>query len=160
MVRQPETKIASLAYVVLAAVLLVFHPPLEDVGLCEGCTAGARLLYPLFHAGILHYAINAWCLLSIAFTYDMPVWTFVASYIVAVTAPAGLLGITTPTVGVSGCLLFLLGSLSFRVVRKWYWQIWWLSFILVGFFFSGVAASLHAYCYAVGVVASFLTTKR
>lgn len=157
MVRGTQAQISSLVYVVLAGALLVPKIDLGLYGICDGCTVAARFAYPFLHANVFHFIINAWCLLSIVFLYETPVSMLLLGYAVAVSAPVGLLGITTPTVGVSAVLYFLLGSMSMRVRRKWYWQAWWAFFITVGFFISSVAARLHLWCYAVGVIVSLLT---
>lgn len=158
MVRGTQAQISSLVYVAFAGILLLAKVDPIRYGICEGCSVAARFAYPFLHANVFHFIVNAWCLLSIVFTYDMSILMLLLSYIVSVSAPAGLLCIATPTVGASAMIYFLLGSLSMRVKRKWYWQAWWAFFIAIGFFMSSVAASLHLWCYAVGVIVSLLTT--
>ena len=46
----------------------------EVVGVYVGCDLYGRILYPFFHANLLHATLNAWCLLSIVFIYDIKIW--------------------------------------------------------------------------------------
>lgn len=125
----------------------------EAVGIYKGCSLLGRVVYPFFHANILHAALNAWALLSIVFLYGKTVWRLLLAYIVAITAPAFM---TAPTVGLSAVVYCLYGSLSFEVIRKWYFQAWLLFYLTIGFFFPNTNAWLHVYCYAVGLLGGFL----
>lgn len=156
MVRREKAKISALVYVAVILLLCFVRVPPEEVGICRGCTVSARLLYPFFHAGFLHMAVNAWCLLSVVFIYDVPLRSIVGAYVIAVSFPAGLFACTVPTVGASGVVYALLGRLSFSVRRKLYWQAWWAFFIGIGFLFGGMNAWLHLYCYLLGVLVGFL----
>lgn len=126
------------------------------VGIYAGCPLRCRLLYPFFHANLLHAALNAWALLSIVFIYDVSVWRMLLAYVVAVSAPVGLMGLSAPTVGLSGAVYFLFGSLSFEVGRKWYWQAWMLFYLGIGFLFPNTNAWLHLYCYITGLAIALL----
>lgn len=154
MVRGEVQKAAALVYVVAAACLLLTGAAADDVGLRAGCTVRARLAYPLFHANVFHYAVNAWCLLTLVFGYGVPGWLLLVSYAVAVTAPA--FGAAVPTVGLSGVLYCLFGSLSFKVRRRWVWQAWWVVPLASGFLYPQVNARLHLYCYLCGVLIGLL----
>ena len=159
MVRTEKTQAAALVYVVLAGLLIFVPVPLEKVGICEGCTFWARLAYPFFHANFLHYVINSWALLSVVFVYDITPGRMLACYIASALVPVGLLNLTVPTVGCSGVMYGLFGSLSLSVRRKWTWQVWWLGFIIVGFFMGGVNSWVHLWCYVWGVVIALLNME-
>lgn len=119
-----------------------------------------RLLYPFFHAGPWHALMNAWALLAVVFTYGVSLRRMLAAYAVAVTMPVDTLGaflpFDSPTVGLSGVVWFLFGSISLEVARKRYYQAWMLSFLAAGFAAPRVNAWLHVYCYAAGLAAAFL----
>jgi len=154
MVRGEVQKAAALVYVAVAACLLLTGAAADDVGLRAGCSVRARLAYPLFHANVFHYAVNAWCLLTLVFGYRVPGRALLAAYAVAVTAPA--FGAAVPTIGLSGVLYCLFGRLSFAVRRKWLWQAWWAAPLAIGFLLPQVNAWLHLYCYLCGVLLGLL----
>lgn len=59
----------------------------QTVGIYAGSDIAGRVLYPFFHANILHASLNSWCLLSMVFIYDIGIWRLVLAYIIAVTIP-------------------------------------------------------------------------
>lgn len=132
------------------------------IGIYADCGLVSRLLYPFFHANILHAALNAWCLLSIVFIYDISFWRLIYSYIIAVTAPVTTLSLwlndtfAVPTVGLSGMVFFLFATITFEVVRKLYYQSYMLFYLAVGFIFPNTSAWLHLYCYLVGLLFALL----
>ncbi|MCM1077766.1 MAG: rhomboid family intramembrane serine protease [Bacteroides sp.] len=156
MVHQKEAKDTAL---MTAAVILVmsfiFVPDWSAVGVARCCPLAARFVYPFFHASPIHAAINAWCLLSIVFLYDVSLWRLLTAYIAAVVVPVSLLS-DVPTVGLSCVDYFLLGSLIFQVRRR----LWFLScmalYIAVGFLFPSVNALIHVYGYLAGLLVGLL----
>ncbi len=128
----------------------------QSVGIYAGCGLWGRVLYPFFHASILHAALNAWCLLSVVFMYDVSRLRLLFAYVIAATVPVGAFGMAMPTVGLSGVVFVLFGSLSFEVQRKAYYQVWMLFYLAMGFVFPNTNAWLHLYCYVIGVVAGVL----
>ena len=143
----------------LAGVLFLLPIPMESVGIRAGCPFWVRLVYPFFHANILHYAVNSWALLSVVFIYDITPSRLLTCYVVAALVPVGLLELTVPTVGFSGVLYALFGSLSFSVRKKWLWQIWWAMFIALGFTSVATNGWIHLWCYALGVVIAVLNLE-
>ena len=141
--------------------ILVFCLSLQDmadwsaVGIYTGCGLGCRMLYPLYHANLLHATLNAWCLLSVIFIYDISLWRFFLSYIIAVTIPPFCLS-GIPTVGLSGVVFALFGSISFEVQRKAYYQLWMLAYLVAGFLFPNTNALVHLYCYMAGGAVALL----
>jgi len=133
----------------------------EVVGVYTGCDLYGRILYPFFHANLLHATLNAWCLLSIVFIYDIKIWRLLLSYIIAATIPIDTLGnfidnMTLPTVGLSAMIFVLFGSISFEVLQKWYYQAWMLFYLTIGFFFPNTNAWIHLYCYIAGLVIALM----
>ena len=141
--------------------ILVFSlslPGMTDwhaVGIYTGCGLSCRMLYPFYHANLLHATLNAWCLLSVIFIYDISLWRFVLAYIIAVTIPSFCLS-GIPTVGLSGVVFALFGSISFEVQRKAYYQLWMLAYLVAGFLFPNTNALVHLYCYMAGGAVALL----
>lgn len=155
-------KIAAL--VIASAVICLSLSGIKDwqtVGIYAGCGCWGRLLYSFFHANVLHAALNAWCLISIVFIYDIKIWRLLLSFVIAITVPVGIIsrvvgGFTDPTVGLSGVVFVLFGTMSFEVLRKWYYQMWMLIYLAAGFLFPNTNAWLHLYCYLAGLVIALL----
>ena len=145
----------------LIVAILVFCLALQGsqdwsaVGIYSGCRLSCRVLYPFYHAGLLHAMLNAWCLLSIVFIYDITLWRLALAYVIAVFIPALCLS-HIPTVGLSGVVFVLFGSISFEVGRKLYYQLWMLVYLAVGFLFPNTNAWVHLYCYAAGLAVALL----
>jgi membrane associated rhomboid family serine protease len=150
------SKSLSLLLTVLILIISIHH--VEDwstVGIYTGCGLGCRMLYPFYHANLLHALLNAWCLLSVIFIYDISLLRFILAYIIAVTIPPFCLS-DTPTVGMSGLVFALFGSISFEVQRKAYYQLYMLAYLVAGFLFPNTNALLHLYCYMAGGVVALL----
>ena len=145
----------------LIVAILVFCLALQGaqdwsaVGIYSGCRLSCRVLYPFYHAGLLHAMLNAWCLLSIVFIYDITLWRLALAYAIAVFIPSLCLS-HIPTVGLSGVVFVLFGSISFEVGRKLYYQLWMLVYLAVGFLFPNTNAWVHLYCYAAGLAVALL----
>lgn len=180
MVRGKETKNAALMLTATCITVYVLSAlggfPVEKVGICKDCSVLARLAYSFFHASLLHALINCWCLLSIAFVYDLPINRLFVAYIIAVTFPVNTIGsvfgglpVEVPTVGLSAVCFALLGMASFQVRRKLYYHSFLLSFIALGFLIPLLGARyglpvaspnniLHLYCYVAGLLVGFLNS--
>lgn len=133
----------------------------ENVGIYAGCSLTGRLLYPFFHANFLHALLNAWCLLSVVFIYDISILRLIAVYLVTVTMPVETFGkwietMNMPTVGLSGIVFALFGSISFEVLRGRYYQSWMCFYLLSGFLFPCTNAWMHLYCYLCGLAVAFI----
>lgn len=151
--RKMEKIAAIIIGVAIILLPLLVSPDWNAIGIYAGCSLQGRLLYSFFHANILHAALNAWCLLSLVFIYDITKWRLLLAYMVAVLAPTTT---ALPTVGLSAVVFVLLGSISFEVLRKWYFQAWMLFYIVIGFLFPNTNAWLHLYCYMAGLVVALL----
>lgn len=125
------------------------------VGIYSNCALSCRILYPLFHANILHTILNTWCLLSVVFIYDISLWRLISSYIIAATIPSLFLS-NVPTIGLSGVVFALFGAISFEVKRKLYYQLWMIAYLTVAFFFPNTNAWIHLYCYIAGLAIAVL----
>ena len=134
-------------------------------GVCRGCTLTARLSYSFLHASFVHAAVNCWCLLSIVFTFNIPMWQLVVAYAVAISYPFG----GSPTVGLSAVCFCMLAIVSFQTIRRWFFHAWVLSFIVAGYVFPLLLSlvgmdvarpnnTLHIYSYVVGLIVGFLNS--
>ena len=158
MVRQKEAKTTALIIAVLTLILsFIYIPDWTMIGVARDCPLAARIVYSLFHASPIHAIINAWCLLSIVFIYEISIWRLLIAYIVAVVVPDFLLS-EVPTVGLSCVCYFLLGTLIFEVRRKLYFISCIVLYIAVGFLFPSVNAVIHIYGYIVGLMVGLLNT--
>lgn len=156
MVREKKAKTSSL---IIAVVIIlgsfIYVPDWSVIGVAKGCTFIAWLGYSLFHVSFVHALVNAWCLLSIVFLYDISIWRLLTAYIVAVFVPEFLLS-DVPTVGLSCVCYTLLGSLIFEVKRKLYFQFCLALYIAVGFLFPAINAVIHIYGYLAGLMVGLL----
>lgn len=154
-------KVAAIVIALLVTVLSFLQvADWHSVGIYSYCPLSARLEYPFFHANLFHALLNAWCLLSMVFIYKVSLLRMLFAYTVAVTMPVDTLGeflpLESPTVGLSGVVYALFGTISFEVARKRYFQCWMLFYIAVGFIFPNTNAWLHLYCYLCGFIAALL----
>lgn len=134
---------------------LVYVPDWNAVGVAIDCNILQRLGYSFFHASFLHAIVNAWCLVSILFIYDVSWRRLIAAYLIAVAAPEFVLS-PTPTVGLSAVCFALLGSIAFQVKRKLYYNGCMALYIALGFIFPLVNGWLHLYSYVAGLLVGFL----
>lgn len=164
MVHQKNAKTTALAAVLIILTLCTFSVSASSVGISAyHASMFQRIVYPFFHAGIIHALMNVWVFLCIVFYYNTPLWKILAAYIIAVTFPIttlysmfGVEYLSDYTVGLSGVCFALAGSISFNVQRKLYWQFCMAATIGFGFFFPCVNAVLHLYCYIVGLLIGIL----
>lgn len=126
-----------------------------EIGIYNGCNISCRMIYPFYHANLIHAALNIWCFLSIVFIYDISFWRLCIAYMAAISVPSIAL-FSTPTVGLSGVVFALFGSISFEVERKTYYQLWMLIYIISGFLFPNTNVWIHLYCYIAGLVIAIL----
>lgn len=159
MATEKNAKIAALA---IAAIIIVlaFLGPIPTMGVTSDNTTPAfmpRLLYNILHASVLHAVINAWCLLSAIFIFNIKLEKLLLAFGVAATAPSWVFS-EIPTLGLSGVIYFLFGSVSMAVRHKIFYHAWFTVIIAVGFLMPAVNARLHLYCYICGVLLAMLTT--
>lgn len=158
MVQKKKSKALALlvaAFIILAA--FIFVPDWRAVALFAGAPLWHRLCYCFFHASPLHALVNAWCLLSLVFLYDPPLWKLLAAYLVAVAVPGPLLS-GSPVVGLSCACFFLIGSLLFVVRRRLCFFAVSALYVAVGFFFPSLASLIHLYGYVAGLFVGFIST--
>lgn len=152
-----KEKICALALgAVVCVIACVGVSDFHAVGIYSGCGVWQRLAYPFFHAGLLHAVLNVWCFVCLMFIYDISLLRVLVGYACAVAFPLWLFPSSVPTVGLSGVVFFLFASISFEVVRRWYYQSWMVAYLAVGFLFPDTNGWLHLYCYVCGFVVALL----
>lgn len=149
------TKIASLLITIIICVLVFIPFEYSSVGISFNSSYQQRLLYPFFHANLLHAILNAWCLLSVVFIYHTNIYRLLFCYLIAISIPNICLS-TTPTIGLSGLVFALFGSISFEVGKKLYYQSCMLISIIIGFILPTTNGFVHLYCYLAGLVTALL----
>lgn len=144
-------KIVSLV-ISLTIISISLFAPYEwyNVGIYANAPWGNRWIYLFFHAGLFHALLNAWCLLSIVFIYNISCIRMLLAWIVAACVPNFLMD-CQPTVGMSVSVFFLLGSISFEVQRWRYFQFVMLLYLLMGFLLPDSNGLLHLYGYVCGL---------
>lgn len=146
-----QTKTAALLLSVALLVMSFFNAP---VALAPHCSISARMAYHFFHANFFHALCNVWCMLAIAFYYDIDDWELFLAWIIAATIPS--LFITAPTIGFSGICFALMGIVFYKVARKRLYLSWIIPIVAIGYFIPGMAATIHAYCFIVGIATSIV----
>ena len=152
-------KTAKVTAIIMAILICVITwqniPDWSEVGIHAGCGLEQRLLYPFFHANKLHAALNAWCLMSIVFLYDISLCRLCIAYAIAVLVPSFCLS-EIPTVGLSGLVFVLFGSMSFEVRRKIYYQLCIITYLVLGFVLPNTNGWIHLYGYLAGCMVALL----
>lgn len=150
---EKTTGLLIVAYILLSS--MIYVPDWSVVGVSIGCDFLQRIGYSFFHASFLHAAINAWCFVSILFLYKVTWLRIIVAYAIAVSVPDFVLS-STPTVGLSAVCFVLLGSITFQVKRKLYYNVCMALYIAIGFLFPLVNGWLHLYSYVAGLIVGFI----
>ncbi len=151
MVRKTKIPYAPLLATVTVLAIAVLCSDVERFALTAASPLCHRLTYMWFHAGIVHALFNVWCLLALTAVYNPRNFALVASVAIATTCPAPLLP-AAPVIGLSGACFALMGLSAAKSRGFLRFNLYALAFIAVGFLFPFVAAWLHLYCYAVGLL--------
>jgi membrane associated rhomboid family serine protease len=140
--------------------LSVYDAPAACI-LHPGCGITARLCYHFFHANVFHAICNIWCFLALAFYYDIEDWELLLAFIIAATVPSWCLTLNTydltlKAIGFSGICFALMGIVFYKVARKRYYLAWIIPMVAVGFLIPGMAATIHLYCFTLGITVSLV----
>lgn len=152
-----QTKTATLVLSLLVFMLAFFDAPSACM-LQPGCGITGRLCYHFFHANVFHAICNIWCLLALAFYYDIEDWELLLAFLIAATVPSVAMS-SQPIVGASGVCFALMGIVFHKVARKKYYLSWIVPIVAVGFIIPGMAAALHLYCFAVGIAVALVYSR-
>lgn len=161
-----KRKVEKVTALLIVAVIVIFAAPavyLDNarLGIHAGCGIVPRLVYPFLHVNIFHAILNGWAFLSLVFVYDITCRRLLLAYLLAVCVPIDALSLLSsslamPTVGLSGMVYVLFGSISFEVVRKRYYQMCMAFYLFIGFFLPCTNALLHLWCYLCGFIVALL----
>lgn len=154
--RQIEKTSGLLISVIVIAITVFYSPDYAVVGISRGCKIIPRLLYSFVHVSTVHAMLNAWCLVSIMFLYDVSWRKLLLAYVIAVSLPNILLT-ATPTVGLSAICFALLGSITPQVKAKLYYSICMAAYIVCGFLIPQVNGLIHLYSYVAGLMVGLIT---
>ena len=149
-----QTKTATLVLSLALLILAFFNAPQQCV-LQPGCGITGHLCYHFFHANFFHALCNVWCLLALAFYYDIEDWELLLAWLIACSVPSVAMA-SQPTVGASGVCFALMGIVFYKVARKRYYLAWIIPMVAVGFLIPGMAATLHLYCFTLGITVSLV----
>lgn len=155
-----QTKTATLVLSLALLILAFFNAPQQCV-LQPGCGITGHLCYHFFHANVFHAICNIWCLLALAFYYDIEDYELLLAYIIACTFPTWncliaviLLPAGFNVIGFSGVCFALMGIVFYKVARKLYYLAWVITVLVIGYYIPGMAAGIHFYCFFMGIFVS------
>lgn len=160
MVRRKKAKTTALILTILLPFIHLLPIDPHCIGIYEGAPAFTGFSYQFFHASWPHLLINVWCLLSLVFTYDLSMWNLFWAYLISAAISIVPIYGTLPTIGLSGFCFALIGIAGFSVRDKRLYHTWAIGIILLGFFLSGVNASLHLFCYLAGLFIGWLNKPK
>lgn len=129
----------------------------ESYGFSKESEQYTRLTYLFVHGGWLHLLINIYSLLTLAFLCNVKVWQFFVSLFVGVTMPAFTI---IPMVGISTVIYTITGMIIVESKEWWWLAVFNLLIIGAGMFMPGIAFLAHLYCFLVGMIIGFLTSKK
>ena len=116
-----------------------------------------RSLYPFFHASFLHWLLNMVAFLEIVFYTKIRLHYILFSYFIAISYfPDNPFDRGLPTIGFSGVVFAMLGSVCFHMKFRPMFVLGIVFPLLLGFLFPCVNAALHAYCYIAGWMVGLL----
>lgn len=145
------TRFLTLLAILCAMTLLIPLAPVIAVSRQAGLIP--HLFYPLAHASLIHWAFNAYAILTLHAAASPRSLT--TAYVLAVIL-AAVLPPDTPTLGLSVISFFLIGTILTRLCRlRPLTFIQLIIFVAVSFFIPGIAALYHAVMLALGLVCRF-----
>lgn len=138
--------------------MLMESPGIEDVYLASGVPWWHRVTYMFGHANIVHLGVNVWSLLYIVFLFRVGLWMLLLGMLSASLVPIAF--VSVPTVGLSGVIFFLLGSITSAVRGKPRYLANNLVLIIFGSFLPNIAWGIHLWCFGCGILYSLCVWMR
>lgn len=150
-----EKKTAKWATLIICTVMGILSTvdDVERFSVYIGSPFVNRFYFHFFHVSFIHYAINAWCLLSIVFSFDTSVKMLLTAFVAASFVPVCW---SFPTVGLSAVCFVLLGRYAFRVRDKVMYLSCLTITIGIGFIIPNVNGWIHLFCLSEGLIIGFL----
>lgn len=150
MLRIKKEEIALFVWYIVIMLLSLF--PHDNIGLYDGCNLWQRLSYPIYHQNMFHALVNIYvmrqCYRSIPTLKGILLF-----YIFAVSYPFAS---ATPIIGMSGIVYAYMGYIAPYVKNKVKYNVTIIAYISLGFFIPCMAIGVHIYCYAIGLLWSYL----
>lgn len=143
----------ELCFLAFAALvlLLVFAQP-DGAGYSQGCSLISRYTYPLYHASVFHAIVNLIVLRQCLKCYKADC-NIIAFYLIAVSYPFPS---DKPIMGLSGVIYAYMAYIAPLVSNKLKYNLTIAAYLAVGFLVPGMAAGVHLYCYALGLLWGYL----
>lgn len=132
-------------------IALVFLKP-GCAGYWQGCSPIDRYTYPLFHANIFHALANLLVLRQCLKCYKAD-RNIIAFYLIAVSYP---FPVDKPIMGLSGIIYAYMAYIAPLVTNKLKYNLTIAAYLAAGFLIPGMAAGVHIYCYAMGLLWGYL----
>ena len=109
-----------------------------------------HFIYMFAHANIIHWAVNAWCILVMNNLFTNK--RLLVSYIFAIVL-SFLYQPKLPVLGMSIIISFFIGFMTFWLYKK-HRLVFWQTLILmsIGFFIPNIAALYHLFAFLFGVI--------
>lgn len=149
MLRVKKEETALFVWYIVIIVLSLSHH--NNVGLCDGCSLVQRLSYPLFHQNVFHALVNIYVLHQCY--RAIPTKCVLLFYVLSVSYPFEA---TTPIVGMSGIVYAYMGYIAPYVKNKFKYNVTIITYISFGILVPCMAIGVHIYCYAIGLLWSYL----
>lgn len=156
-------------FCIVCIVLYFFHPSPEVYGVSDTNLCG-MFTYQFLHANMLHLIVNIVSLYLVykpfkiiygnRFNYDNDIVLFLIIYLASVLA--AMFGLSsTPTVGASGMVFFILGAiLALRPTKKQFINyIWVFIGFIVSAFMENSNTLLHLAAFVIGVLFAIARIK-
>lgn len=145
-----KKKVAFFVFAAIIIALTLTRP--ANAGYTDNCSLITCLTYPLFHANVFHALANLFVLWQCVKCYNAR-FHMLAFYVISVTYP---FPVDMPIMGLSGAIYAYIAFIAPYVKEKAKFHIYVISFIVVGLLVPGMAVGVHIYCYAVGLLYSYL----
>lgn len=130
----------------------------EDISLYKSSSTWTRATYMIAHTSIMHLAVNAWCVITIASRKDTRLTEIAAALVIALIIPVSAI----PASGMAGESAAVFATLGMITAKSPEWKKYAAistAFVAAGFAMPGIAAAAHAYAYIMGVLYGLSTME-
>lgn len=158
---EKENKVLKLFSLGLSVILVIVAVAAEidvaSLGIGVNTPFVNRFWYQFLHAHWLHALCNVWALLTLMFLFNVKDWQLLVAYIISAMVP-GFMLCFTPAVGLSGLIYAVVGLIAFERSCTTLWLALTVVPILAGYLIPFFAASVHLWCFVVGLVVTAMIT--
>ena len=159
-----RAKIIALCLSLSTIVLYASHVGTSAFALdaSDGCLLGGTLLqrvtFHFFHANVIHLVMNIYCLLCLAFLFELSLTRMFLAYLIAASYPTVLFPPDLPIIGLSGCIYAAIGLIFFNYDLRMLVLVSLGMYSCFGLLFGNFAVGLHLYCFFAGFLVSLITS--